>query len=80
MEYASECCETLLDAGFRAELDERNEKIGYKIREAQQVEHVPYMLILGQKESEAGNVTFRNRDTGESETSSLEEFISMIKG
>ena len=80
MEYSTGVLNRLLDEGIRAELDERNEKIGYKIREAQQVEHVPYMLILGQKESEAGNVTFRNRDTGESETSSLEEFISMIKG
>ena len=80
MEYSTGVLNRLLDEGIRADLDERNEKIGYKIREAQQVEHVPYMLILGQKESEAGNVTFRNRDTGESETSSLEEFISMIKG
>ena len=64
MEYSTGVLNRLLDEGIRAELDERNEKIGYKIREAQQVEHVPYMLILGQKESEAGNVTFRNRDTG----------------
>ncbi len=79
MEYASECCEKLLDAGFRAELDERNEKIGYKIREAQQVERVPYMLIIGQKETDAQNVTYRNRDTGESTTSSMEEFMEMLR-
>ena len=80
MDYASECCEKLLDAGFRAELDERNEKIGYKIREAQQVERVPYMLIIGQKETDAQNVTYRNRDTGESTTSSMEEFIQLLRG
>ncbi len=79
MEYASECCETLLDAGFRAELDERNEKIGYKIREAQQVERVPYMLIIGQKETEARNVTYRDRDTGESTTCSMEEFMQLLR-
>ena len=79
MEYASQCCETLLDAGFRAELDERNEKIGYKIREAQQVERVPYMLIIGQKETDAQNVTYRNRDTGESTTSSMEEFMELLR-
>ena len=79
MDYASECCEKLLDAGFRAELDERNEKIGYKIREAQQVERVPYMLIIGQKETDAQNVTYRNRDTGESTTSSMEEFMELLR-
>ncbi len=79
MEYASKCCETLLDAGFRAELDERNEKIGYKIREAQQVERVPYMLVIGQKETEAGNVTYRDRDTGESTTCSMEEFMELLR-
>lgn len=80
MEYASQCCEQLLDAGFRAELDERNEKIGYKIREAQQVERVPYMLIIGQKETDAGNVTYRNRDTGESTTCSMEDFMQLLRG
>ena len=79
MDYASECCEKLLDAGFRAELDERNEKIGYKIREAQQVERVPYMLIIGQKETDAQNVTYRNRDTGESTTSSMEAFMELLR-
>ena len=67
------------DAGIRVELDERGEKIGYKIREAQQVERVPYMLVIGQNEVEAGNVTFRSRDTGESTTVSLEEFIAKVQ-
>ncbi len=79
MDYARSCFEALEDAGIRAELDERGEKIGYKIREAQQVERVPYMLVIGQNEVEAGNVTFRNRDTGESTTLSLEDFIAKVR-
>ena len=66
-------------SGIRVELDERNEKIGYKIREAQQVERVPYMLVIGAKEVEAGTVTVRNRDTGESTTMGLEEFIAKVQ-
>ena len=79
MDYARGCYEALADAGIRTELDERGEKIGYKIREAQQVERVPYMLVIGQNEVEAGNVTYRNRDTGESITLSLEEFIAQVQ-
>ena len=79
MDYARACYEALADAGIRTELDERGEKIGYKIREAQQVERVPYMLVIGQNEVEAGNVTYRNRDTGESITLSLEEFIAQVQ-
>ena len=62
-------------AGIRCVLDDRNEKIGYKIREAQQVERVPYMLVLGAREAADHTVTVRNRDTGESETMSLEAFV-----
>ena len=79
LDYAKELYNALFDAGIRVELDERNEKIGYKIREAQQVERVPYMLVIGAKEVEAGNVTFRSRDTGESTTMSLEEFIAKVQ-
>ena len=79
LDYAKELYEALFAAGIRVELDERNEKIGYKIREAQQVERVPYMLVIGAKEVEAGNVTFRSRDTGESTTMSLEEFIAKVQ-
>ena len=79
MDYARSVYQAVQDAGIRTELDERGEKIGYKIREAQQVERVPYMLIIGQNEVEAGNVTCRNRDTGESITLSLEEFVEKIQ-
>ena len=79
MDYAKEIYAAVEDAGIRVELDERGEKIGYKIREAQQVERVPYMLVIGQNEVEAGNVTFRSRDTGESTTVSLEEFIAKVQ-
>ena len=79
MDYARTVYEAVDAAGIRAELDERGEKIGYKIREAQQVERVPYMLVIGQNEVEAGNVTFRSRDTGESTTLSLEDFIAKVR-
>ncbi|HPZ00956.1 MAG TPA: threonine--tRNA ligase, partial [Clostridiales bacterium] len=71
MDYASAINQRLMEEGFRAELDDRNEKIGYKIREARQVDRVPYMLVLGQQEQEAGTVTLRYRDGGNSETMTL---------
>lgn len=79
MEYATDVYEKLMHAGFRTELDDRNEKIGYKIREAQQVDRVPYMLVLGQQEAEAGTVTLRYRDGGNSETFTLDDFIAKAK-
>ena len=79
LEYATEVYDKIRATGIRTELDERNEKIGYKIREAQQVERVPYMLVLGAKEVEAGNITCRNRDTGESTTMPLDEFIAKVQ-
>ena len=66
-------------AGIRCELDDRNEKIGYMIREAQYVNRVPYMLIIGQKEAETGMVSVRSRDTGKTETMELKAFIDDIK-
>ena len=75
-EYAKEIHQAIVDAGLRCALDDRNEKIGYKIREAQQVERVPYMLVLGAKEAADHTVTVRSRDTGESVTMSLDEFIA----
>ena len=79
MDYAREVYDAIRATGIRTELDERSEKIGYKIREAQQVERVPYMLVIGAKEVEAGNITFRNRDTGESTTMGLSEFIAKVQ-
>jgi len=60
-------------------LDESNEKIGYKIRLARQVDRVPYMLIIGAKEVEEGNISVRNRDTDQTEAQSLEQFIAQVK-
>ena len=61
IDYARDVNEKLLDAGIRAVLDESNEKIGYKIRLAQQEDRVPYMLVVGGKEAEAGTVAVRTR-------------------
>ena len=77
-EYGNKVYEALRAAKVRVELDDRNEKIGYMIREAQVVDRVPYMLIIGQKEAEEGNISVRNRDTGATETMSLEAFIEKI--
>ncbi|MCD8223251.1 MAG: threonine--tRNA ligase [Clostridiales bacterium] len=77
-EYAEAVTEKLKAAGFRVVLDDRNEKIGYKIREAQQVDRVPYMLVLGAKEAEAGNINVRER-SGETSVADLDEFIERVK-
>ncbi len=78
-DYGKKIYEALRGEGIRVELDDRNEKIGYMIREAQVVGRVPYMLVIGQKEAEEGNVAVRNRDTTETETMSLADFIEKIK-
>jgi threonyl-tRNA synthetase len=77
--YAKEVYEKLRAEKLRAELDDRDEKIGYKIREAQMVDRTPYMLVIGPKESEEKNVSVRNRDTGETVVMNLDAFISMMK-
>ena len=68
----------LKDAGIRTEIDDRAEKIGYKIREAQG-QKIPYMLIAGAKEEEAGLVSVRSRFAGDEGQRSLEQFIADIK-
>ena len=75
--YAREVGAELRAAGIRVKVDERDEKIGYKIREARAIDRVPYMLILGEKEKEAGNISVRDR-TNETNPSSLEDFIAAI--
>ena len=77
MEYGEKVTQTLLDAGIRAELDHRSEKIGYKIREAQ-TQKIPYMLVVGQKEEEQGCVSVRSRFAGDEGQKSLEDFIAAI--
>ena len=69
--------EKLVEAGVRVALDDDNQKIGYKIRAAQQVDRVPYMLVLGAKEAEAGNISVRDRK-GETTEMSLEDFIAKV--
>ncbi len=78
-EYGQKVYEALRAAKIRCELDDRNEKIGYMIREAQVVDRVPYMIILGQKEAEEGTVSIRRRDTQQNETMTLEDFVEKIK-
>ncbi len=77
MDYAREVTDKLLAAGIRAVLDTRGEKIGYKIRDARSVDRVPYMLILGEKESQAGTVSVRDR-TNETVTRGLDEFVAAV--
>jgi threonyl-tRNA synthetase len=76
-DYAGRVAERLREAGLRVEVDYRNEKIGYKIREAQ-VEKVPYMLVLGDKEAENGQVAVRSRKEGDLGPMPLENFIEKI--
>ncbi len=75
IEYAKKVCEELKAASIRCEADLRAEKIGYKIRSAQ-LEKVPYMLIVGQKEEENGTVSVRSREQGDLGEERLEQFIS----
>ena len=77
LEYSKEIQSKLEAVGVRVELDERSEKIGKKIRDAQ-LEKVPYMLVLGDKEAEAGQVAVRSRKTGETEVMTADEFVSKI--
>ena len=77
-EYAKQIVDKLESQKIRAHLDDRNEKIGYKIREAQ-VKKVPYMLIVGEKEVESGTVSVRSRDNGEQGAMAVDEFIAKLQ-
>lgn len=78
MDYAENVKKKLDEAGIRVELDTRSEKIGYKIREAQQAK-IPYMLVVGQKEEEDGTVAVRSRAAGDEGTKNLDAFIADIQ-
>ena len=78
VEYANKVKEKLQKAGIRVKIDDRQEKIGYKIREAQ-LSKTPYMLIIGDKEVESNSVGVRSRKDGDIGGKKLEEFISNIK-
>ena len=75
-DYAQRIIDRLTEAGFRVDSDFRNEKIGYKIREAQ-LQKLPYMLVVGEKEAAANTVSVRNRN-GENATMTLDEFIARL--
>lgn len=77
-DYSALVYEKLKAAGIRAEIDNRDEKIGYKIREAQ-LKKIPYMLILGENESANGSISVRSRDNGDLGSNNLDEFINDIK-
>jgi threonyl-tRNA synthetase len=77
-EYAKQVLEKLLDGGVRAELDDRNEKLQAKIRDAQ-LQKVPYMLVIGAKEAEAGTVSVRHRSKGDLGPRPLEQFSADLR-
>ena len=76
-DFGQEILQKLKSAGIRCEMDQRDEKIGYKIRSAQ-MEKVPYMLIVGQKEEETGTVSVRSRDDGDLGSQELDAFIQKV--
>ena len=77
MDYANEVKKSFFDAGVRVEMDDRAEKIGFKIREAQ-LQKVPYMLVVGEKEAAENQVAVRSRDKGEMGSMNLADFVSMV--
>ena len=77
IDYAKSIVDKLKAAGLRATADIRNEKIGYKIREAQ-IEKIPYMFIVGDKEAEGNTVSVRSRKDGDLGAKAVEEIISIL--
>jgi threonyl-tRNA synthetase len=77
-DYAKQVLEKLLDSGIRAELDDRNEKLQAKIRDAQ-LQKIPYMLVIGGKEAEAGTVSVRHRAKGDLGARPLEQFSADLR-
>lgn len=77
IEYASGIKDILTGAGVRCEMDARNEKIGYRIREAQ-IEKIPYMLLIGDKEKESGSISVRSRKAGDVGAMPLDAFMNQL--
>ena len=77
-DYAREMMQKLEAIGVRCELDDRSEKIGFKIRAAQ-MEKIPYMILVGDKDIEANTISVRSRKNGDEGATSIEEFIARIK-
>ncbi len=78
-EFANKVFDILKSHGFRVEIDERSEKMGYKIREAQ-LQKIPYMLVIGDKEISENKVSVRSRKEGDLGSIFLEDFINKISG
>lgn len=78
MDYSNEVLDKLRKAGIRCEIDTRNEKTNYKIREARN-ERVPYMIIIGEKEKTRGDISVRSRKNGDEGSTSLAEFIARVQ-
>ncbi len=78
MDYARQVHQQLVEAGIRATLDDRNEKVNLKIREAQ-LQKIPYMLVVGGREAENGTVSVRNRKHGDIGVKPLSEFLATIR-
>ena len=76
-DYAHQVCEKLVNMGIRAEVDDRNEKMGYRIREAQ-LQKIPYMLVLGEKEKQCGTVAVRNRQKGDLGVMSFDDLANKL--
>ena len=76
-DYAREMIAKLQAVGVRCELDDRSEKIGFKIRSAQ-MEKIPYMILVGDKDIEAGTISVRSRKNGDEGATSIDDFIARI--
>lgn len=76
-DYADKVKEELFQNGIRVELDDRAEKVGFKIREAQ-LEKIPYMIVIGEKESESDMISVRSREEGELGSMKMSDFLSKI--
>jgi threonyl-tRNA synthetase len=75
--YAKQVAEKLKAAGIRVEIDDRNEKVNFKIREAQ-LQKIPYMLVVGDREGQNGTVAVRNRKHGDQGAKSVDDFLKEI--
>ena len=78
LDYANEIYQLLLDEGFEVELDSRDEKLGYRIREAQ-MQKANYILVLGNNERDERTVTYRKHGEQKATTVTIDEFVSMLK-
>ena len=79
LDYAEKIYAEIRKMKLRVELDDRNEKVGYKIRSARQNDKVPYMIIVGEKEAAEGNISVRDRATDQTETTTLDVFVAKVK-